>query len=82
MITVLNGNRIDMLISLISVATEYPVQSLKLLGSEQAYRNLVYALTGEWRTLKPVKCFILSCVPSLERSRTERFAFTKKVLNY
>ena len=47
MITVLNGNRIDMLISVLSVATEYPVQSLKLLGSEQAYRNLVYALTGE-----------------------------------
>ena len=47
MITVLNGNRIDMLISVLSIATEYPVQSLKLLGSEQTYRNLVYALTGE-----------------------------------
>lgn len=47
MITVLNGNRIDLLIAVLSVATEYPVQSLKLLGPEQTYRNLVYALTGE-----------------------------------
>ena len=42
MITILNGNRIDMLISVLSVSLEYPLQSLKLLGPEQTYRNLVY----------------------------------------
>ena len=42
MITLFDGNRIDMLISVLSVSMEYPMQSLKLLGPEQTYRNLVY----------------------------------------
>ena len=42
MVTLFDGNRIDMLISVLSVSMEYPMQSLKLLGPEQTYRNLVY----------------------------------------
>jgi len=46
-ITVLKKKRIDILIKVISVGVEFPLQSLKLFGQEEGYQKLVRSLTQE-----------------------------------